>query len=196
METSTEKIMKAARKLCLDYLASPTAAAVERLAAILVPMHVEKKGQLLRAGEVCDRLYYVERGMIRQYYYKNGRELTEHFACEEDVFINIESYFLGQPTHLMAEAIEPSDLYGIPRKEFRLLMAEMPEIGTLYHRMLEKVLIDLSRHLDGFRFETATERYQHFLKTSPEVIRRAPLADIASYLLMTPETLSRVRAGH
>jgi hypothetical protein len=68
------------------------------------------------------------------------------------------------------------------------------EINTFYRKILEESLITSQQKADSMRFETAVDRYLELMKRQPEVIRRAPLSYIASYLLMTPETLSRVRA--
>ena len=75
------------------------------------------------------------------------------------------------------------------------LCAEDYEIEVMYRRLLENSLILSQRKADFLRFETANERYARLLKEHPEIVQRAPLSHIASYLLMTPETLSRVRAN-
>ena len=76
-----------------------------------------------------------------------------------------------------------------------MLFRSYYEIGLLYRKMLEASLILSQRKADSIRFESARERYERLLKNNPEIIRRAPLNQIASLLEMTPETLSRVRAG-
>ena len=86
-------------------------------------------------------------------------------------------------------------LYGIPHDPLLALCAEDYEIEVMYRRLLENSLILSQRKADFLRFETANERYARLLKEHPEIVQRAPLSHIASYLLMTPETLSRVRAN-
>lgn len=180
----------------LGEIASPLSAnAEEKLASILIHTELKKNETLLREGEISDQMYFVQSGLIRQYYYKNGKDLTEHFACENNIFINIESYLLQEPTNLMIEALEPTVLYGIPYRQLSVLMDECPDIGVLYRRFMELILIGIQQKIDSFRFETANERYCRLLKERPEIVRRAPLVHIASYLLMSPETLSRVRGG-
>ena len=100
-----------------------------------------------------------------------------------------------QPTRLMVEVLENTVIYGIPHDPLLALCAEDYDMEVLYRRLLENSLI-LSQHkADFFRFETANERYARLLREQPEIVRRAPLSHIASYLLMTPETLSRARAN-
>ncbi|MDR3142880.1 MAG: Crp/Fnr family transcriptional regulator [Tannerellaceae bacterium] len=168
---------------------------VEKLASILIRTELKKNEIFLREGEISNQMYFVQSGLIRQYYYKNGRDLTEHFACENNIFINIESYLLQEPTHLIIEALEPTVLYGIPYRQLSVLMAEYRDISVLYQRFVEQILISVQQKIDSFRYETANERYYRLLKERPEIIKRAPLVHIASYLLMSPETLSRVRSG-
>ena len=168
---------------------------IERLASILVRTELRKGAMFLEEGQVCTQLGYVYRGMVRQFYYKNKRDLTEHFACEDAVFICIESFLRQQPTRLMVEVLENTVIYGIPHDPLLALCAEDYDMEVLYRRLLENSLI-LSQHkADFFRFETANERYARLLREQPEIVRRAPLSHIASYLLMTPETLSRVRTS-
>lgn len=169
--------------------------ATEKLASVLVYKELEKNEFLLKEGEVCDLVYYVKRGLLRQFCYKNGKEMTEHFACEENIFICVDSFFHQKPTHAMIEALEPVVLYGIPYKPFMSLVQECREISLMYCRIMEMMMTGIQKKIFAFRFETANERYLRLLKERPDIIQRVPLVHIASYLLMSPETLSRVRAG-
>lgn len=168
---------------------------LEMLASILVRTEVKKGQNFLNEGEVCTQMGYVHQGIVRQYYYKNGKELTEHFCCEDDVFICIESFLRQKPSHLVVEALENSVIYGIPHDPLLRMASENYEIEKVYRGLLENSLILSQKKMDMFRFESAHERYSRLLKSKPEIIRRAPLSYIASFLLMTPETLSRVRAN-
>lgn len=180
----------------LAYPSAPVSdAAIEKLASILIRTELKKNEFFLKEREVCKQIGYVYRGMIRQFYYKNKKDLTEHFACEDSIFICIESFLRQRPTRLMVEALENTVLYGIPHDPLLALAAEDYEIEVVYRGLLEDSLILSQRKTDSMRFETANERYNRLLREHPEVIQRAPLSHIASYLLMTPETLSRVRAS-
>lgn len=129
------------------------------------------------------------------FYYKNNKEMTEHFSCEGSVFICIESFLRQQPTSLLVEALEPTVIYGIPHDPLLALCATHFEIEQVYRGLLENSLILSQNKADSLRFESANERYMRLLKEHPEIVQRAPLSCIASYLQMTPETLSRVRAS-
>ena len=172
-----------------------TPTGIEALSEILVPFKYAKGDVVLPEGHICEHMYFVDKGMVRQYYYKNGKELTEHFCCEDDVFICIESFLRQKPSHLVVEALENCVIYGIPHDPLLHLASECYEIEKVYRGLLENSLILSQKKMDMFRFESAHERYNRLLREQPEIVKRAPLSYIASFLLMTPETLSRVRAN-
>ena len=144
---------------------------------------------------VNHNIVFVGKGMLRQFYYKNGKDVTEHFSYEGCIIICIESTLKQEPTHLMIEALEPSVVYLLPYNKLLTLTEISWEINMFYRKILEYSLIVSQIKADSWRFETARERYNQLMEHQPEVIKRAPLSHIASYLLMTPETLSRVRSG-
>ncbi len=162
--------------------------------SLLVKRKLQKGERLFDDGDICRDLVFVEKGMLRQFYFKNGHDVTEHFSYEGSILISIESFFKQQPTYLLAEALEPSEIYLLSYNQLRSNIASSWDIDTLYRRILEDSLITSQQKADSMRYESASERYNKLLQKQPEVIKRAPLSYIASYLLMTPETLSRVRA--
>ena len=168
---------------------------IDTLSQILVPFKVPKGDELMHEGEVCKYMYYVDRGMVRQFYYKNNRDVPEHFSYEGRIVICIESFLKQIPSRLIVEALENSWLYGIPYDALHELIETDKEIERFYRKVLEHALISSQEHADSQRFENASERYLRLLKTKPEIILRAPMVHVASFLQMTPETLSRVRAA-
>lgn len=163
--------------------------------SVLIRKEIPKGQIALNEGEVCHELVFVGKGMLRQFYYKNGKDITEHFSYEGCIVICIESFLKQEPTRLMVEALEPAVIYLFPYELVQKLTRENSEINMFYRKMLEYSLIVSQIKADSWRFENAHDRYNLLFKSHPEVIKRAPLAHIASYLLMTPETLSRVRSG-
>lgn len=162
---------------------------------LLIRKEVTKGEQILTEGQVSHNIVIVGKGMIRQYYYKNGKDVTEHFSYESHIVICIESTLKQEPTRLLAEALEDGVIYLLPFNKLMLLTEVSWEVNMFYRKILEYSLIVSQVKADSWRFETARERYTNLLNTHPEIIKRAPLSHIASYLLMTPETLSRVRSG-
>ena len=183
-----------ARELARKY-STMTHEELDVLESILVPMKFAKGEMILSEGEVCENIYYIERGLIRQFYFKNGKQITEHLGEDRTIFMCIESLFREEPTKLQVEAIEPTTVYALPKRRLEQMALHNVNIQILYRKILEESLIISQVHADLVRFETAQDRYKKMCKLSPQVILRAPLVYIASYLQMTPETLSRVRAA-
>ena len=183
-----------ARELARKY-STMTHEELDVLESILVPMKFAKGEMILSEGEVCENIYYIERGLIRQFYFKNGKQITEHLGEDRTIFMCIESLFREEPTKLQVEAIEPTTVYALPKRRLEQVALHNVNIQILYRKILEESLIISQVHADLVRFETAQDRYKKMCKLSPQVILRAPLVYIASYWQMSPETLSRVRAA-
>ena len=165
------------------------------LESILVPMKFAKGDMILKEGEVCRCIYFIDKGLVRQFYIKHGKEVTEHLGDDHSVFMCIESLFKEVPTQLQVEALEPCMIYALPKDRLERVALHNVNIQILYRKILEESLILSQVHADLVRFETAQDRYRRMCKLYPQVVLRAPLLFIASYLQMTPETLSRVRAS-
>ena len=183
-----------ARELARKY-STMTHDELDILESVLVPMKFAKGEIILKEGDVCEHVYYVERGLTLQFYFKNGKELTEHIGVEHSIVMCIESLFMEKPTHLQLEALEPTLIYAMPKRKLEEVALHNVNIQILFRKILEESLIISQVHADMLRFETAQDRYLKLCKLSPQVVLRAPLVYVASYLQMTPETLSRVRAA-
>lgn len=170
--------------------------ALDKFAEILVPLKFKRGETPVKEGDVCESLYYIEKGLTRQYYVKNGKEVTEHLEYEGGIVMCIESFFLQEPSRLVIETLEPSKIYAIPYNKLQELTRTSYEFCQLMFSFLEHSLILSQRKADTLRFESAKERYLRTLNDHPDLVRRAPLHYLASYLQMTPETLSRVRKGN
>ena len=181
-----------ARELARRY-STMTHDELDILESILVPKRYLKGEKILAEGEVCKHIYWVVKGLVRQFYYKNGKELTAYMASENSICMCIESLFQEEPTHLQIMAIEPTIMYLIPKADLEVVAMKSVNIQILYRKILEESLILSQKHADMLRFESAQDRYQKLVRRNPELVLRAPLVYIASYLQMTPETLSRVR---
>ena len=168
---------------------------LDLLESILVPLKYQKGEKILNEGEVCTNIYWVVKGLVRQFYYKNNKELTEHMAVENSIVMCIESLFKEKPSHLQIMALEPTVIYALPRQQLEKVAMKSLNIQILYRKILEESLINSQVHADMMRFESAQSKYAKLVKLHPQLVLRAPLVYIASYLQMTPETLSRVRTS-
>ena len=183
-----------AREICRIYGVTLSVGALNAFVNILQPQKLLRGHQLVSEGDVCNAMYFVVRGMVLQYYMKNNAMVTEHISHEGDMVICIESFFMREPSKIVATMIEPGIVYGIPREDMEMIASHSYELCRLIFAFYQRSLIVSQRKADVLRFETAKERYIRTLKENPEIIRRAPLHHVASFLQMAPETLSRVRA--
>lgn len=182
-----------ARELARKY-STMTHDELDLLESILIPMKFRKGDTILKSGDVCRNIYYIDKGLIRQYYYKYDKEVTEHLGEDHTIFMCIESLFKEEPSKIEVEALEATVLFALPKVDLERVALHNVNIQLLYRKILEESLIISQVHADLVRFETAQNRYKRMCKLMQQVVLRAPLVYIASYLQMTPETLSRVRA--
>ncbi len=183
-----------ARELARRY-STMTHEELDVLENVLVPMKFQKGEMILSEGQTCTNIYWIAKGLVRQFYYKNGKELTEHMATENNIVMCIESLFKEEPTRLQIVALEPTVIYALPKDALEQASIKSVNIQMLYRKILEESLILSQIHADMLRFESAQDRYVKLVKSQPQLVLRAPLVYIASYLQMTPETLSRVRTS-
>lgn len=186
--------LEIARLITISYDAIQSRESLRALASVMTCRKYKKSERVHDEGETCTCLRYIEKGMLRQFYFKNGKELTEHLAYEGAMVICLESYFNQTPSKLMIEALEQTTLWEIDKKSVEELSLTHADIGVWYRKVFERSLIESQVKADTLRFESASERYAKLMQLHPEIIKRVPLIHIASYLQMTPETLSRVRA--
>ena len=183
-----------ARELARKY-STMTHDELDILEGILEPVKYGKGEMILTEGEVCRGISYIEKGLVRQFYNKNGKEVTEHLGVDHTIFMCIESLFKEEPTRLQVEVLEATLVYILPKAKLEAAAIRNVNIQMLYRKILEESLIQSQVHADLMRFETAPNKYKRLCELSPQVVLRAPLTYIASYLQMTPETLSRIRSG-
>ena len=183
-----------ARELARKY-STMTHDELDILEGILEPVKYGKGEMILSEGEVCRGISYIEKGLVRQFYNKNGKVVTEHLGVDHTIFMCIESLFKEEPSRLQVEALEATLVYILPKSKLEAAAIRNVNIQMLYRKILEESLIQSQVHADLMRFETAPNKYKRMCELSPQVVLRAPLTYIASYLQMTPETLSRIRSG-
>ena len=183
-----------ARELARKY-STMTHDELDILEGILEPVKYGKGEMILTEGEVCRGISSIEKGLVRQFYNKNGKEVTEHLGVDHTIFMCIESLFKEEPSRLQVEALEATLVYILPKSKLEAAAIRNVNIQMLYRKILEESLIQSQVHADLMRFETAPNKYKRLCELSPQVVLRAPLTYIASYLQMTPETLSRIRSG-
>lgn len=154
---------------------------------------VPAKTVLLEEGKVADRLYLIRKGCLRLFFYNEGKDITFQFFFEGDFVASFDSMHKRAPSLFGLESIEPSELAVIGREEFYSLINSDLQAQQLY----EEKLIDRFRAYQQLFLSriknTPQQRYEELLKEYPAIIQRVPQHYIASYLGITPVSLSRIR---
>ena len=154
-----------------------------------------KKGEpLLKEGDLCRSFYLVEKGYLRTWYNKNGVPINLSFTFEGHFISNLKSFKSRQPSDLTIEAGEPSVVWIFDLNTMAATYKAHPAI-TLFVRCLAiRVLLASEEHSSLFKMYTPAERYHYIEKNNPQLLQRISLSQLASYLGVTRETLSRIRA--
>lgn len=154
---------------------------------------VDKGEILVREGEYSHELYYIAKGGARAYYLKDGKTITDWFAFENDFISSIVSFFLGVPSQHYIEVLEDTTFMVLQLRDIEELCDEHHDFERLARMSTTKTMLQLQQRIVSLQFKSSKERYDSLLERYPQIELRAPLGDIASYLGITQETLSRIR---
>jgi len=164
------------------------------LSGALKRFEFEKGKILVKPYSVCNYLYFVEEGLTRTFYYKNEKDITDWISAENSFAVSLISFITRKPDRRGIELLEPSIIYALHHDELESLCIKHHDIENFVRRLVSFGLIQVSEKFDALHFETALQRYQTLMKNTPALLQRVPLGMIASYLGITQETLSRMRA--
>lgn len=165
-----------------------------KLAEAITTETFPKNYLLHRENTVCRKLFFVETGLARIFYYKNGKDITYSFVPENTFTTLVDSFFEQKPSRYNIELLEPSTVSSIKYENLMNLFQQSHEIERFGRTITTGFLKSLSDRLISIQFQTATERYQTLQIRYPNILSRVALGHIASYLGITQETLSRLRA--
>jgi len=166
----------------------------QALSLILKRVEFPKGHILIKENTICNYVYFVEKGLTRTYYYKSGKDVTDWISAENSFACSIISFITRKPDRRIIELLEPSVIWSLYHRDLENLYPKYHDIENLGRRMAELGLTQVQQRFDDLHFSTALQRYKTLLKDTPSYINRVPLGILASYLGMTQETLSRMRA--
>ncbi|MCM1071450.1 MAG: Crp/Fnr family transcriptional regulator [Alistipes timonensis] len=169
-------------------------ASLSRLAACLSPRVFPKRHLLVAEGEAGGYAYFIERGMTRSYWIVDGQEITTSFSIDGAIVFSMDELYYGVASEEYVEAVEPINGFAIAVSDLRRLFAEDIDLANWGRVIHQNEYRRLHRSHKERLTLPARERYEEFARQFPEVCLRARLGDIASYLGITPSTLSRIRA--
>lgn len=164
------------------------------LQEVLVREEIPKKTVILQEGQVAKKMYFVEKGCLRGYYLKEGTEVNSWFMKEGDFVISIVSFYTQQPSEELIETLEDCVLWSISYQRLHQLYFQHPEFNQVGRLLTERYYVLSEQRTQSLRKKSADERYRQLITSFPDISKRIPLKYIASYLGITSETLSRLRA--
>jgi CRP-like cAMP-binding protein len=169
----------------------------ELFASLLQHRHLDKKASLLAAGQVCRFEGYVVSGCLRVYHTDpNGNEHVLYFAPEDWWVADIESFTSASPAMLSVDALESSEVLLIDRVSKERLYTKVPKFERLFRIMTQRALVALQDRMIATMRQTADLRYVDFKRRYPNLEHRVPQHQVAAYLGISPEFLSRIRHRH
>lgn len=179
----------------LTMIAPLSGALRQRFEDFIIKREHKKKELLLREGEVSRRIYFIANGSARAYHLdREGREHTTWFMNKYDLMISVYSFYTQQPAAEYIELLEDSTLLSMTWDQLQIIYAEFPEYNFHGRLVTEKYYIMAEERAVLLRNKQPAERYKLLLQKQPDITQHASLGQIASYLGITLETLSRIRA--
>lgn len=152
-----------------------------------------KGDEIIRHGERCQSLYLIEKGFCRAYNIQDGEEVNLEFFFENETVTNKNSYLFNQPSGFTVVACEPMVVYRMNRTDLQYLISQRPELELAGKKNLEFIAAKQEKQLQLFRILTAKGRYEFLEKNDPALLQRVSISQLASYLGVKRETLSRIR---
>lgn len=165
----------------------------QKYISLLTEIKVEKKGFLMRAGEVANYEYFNTKGCLKVYTLdEEGASHISMFAVEDYWTGDLSSFMTKEPSVYYIKATEHSELLGISRANYDLLFQEIPKFERFYRILYQKSLISYIRRSNHGISLTAEERYIDFRKKYPQIVNRITQKDLAAYIGITPEFMSKI----
>lgn len=169
---------------------------LDEYAARFKRIEIPAKTILLREGDISRQSYFIEKGCLRCWFNNHGRDVTFQFFFEEQGLSSAESFNKNVPSIFSIESVEPSIIQVLQKKDFENMLQELGNepafLQELISRLFERQLYYMNEFLSFIR-DTPRQRYENLLREKPHILQRVPQHYIASYLGITPVSLSRIR---
>ncbi len=165
----------------------------EMLLPVLTKIEFKRREYLLKEGEVCNSLFFIENGYCRSYYNKDGVEKNTSFFFENSIATNIISFGSGERSMYFIRSCEPMTVIVFDKQKLMEASRQSHEIETLGRNCMRVFASRQELHADLFKLYTAQERYEFLEQNETEMLQRVSLTQLSSFLGIARETLSRIR---
>lgn len=153
----------------------------------------QKNELISKAGEVCNRLYLIKKGMVRGYFVSESTEITTWIDSENEIFTSITGFFRNQESQEYIQSLEPTYCDYLEYEDYKYCLNHFPEMRHINRILMEEYYILAEHRAYLARIPNARKRLAFFMeKIKPQIVERIPRKQLASYLAMRPETLSRL----
>jgi CRP-like cAMP-binding protein len=167
----------------------------DKLDTIFRYEYVKKGDILFRPEGFSQKIIFIEKGLIRTYYLKDGKDITYLFLSENAFLTPVECVFYNKPAPYGWEALENCEIRIAQYRDFELFFSQVPGMEKFIRQVLINVLHTVAGKLYSIQFQTALERYRSLIESHPNILLRTPLGHVASYLGITQQTLSVIRSA-
>jgi CRP-like cAMP-binding protein len=166
---------------------------VEAIDETMHSKHYDKGTILLKEAQISSDTYFILEGIVRQFYLIDGVEKTSDFFSDEQWVISLNHINPNNPSPYYLECCTDCSLLVGNSQKGEGLYKRFPNLETISRKLMEKVFTEQQQKIEAFTINTPTIRYQNLLKSRPDLFQRIPQYQIASYIGVTPESLSRIR---
>lgn len=166
----------------------------EQLLAQMERLTYRKGEHIVREGERNSSLYLVAQGIWRGHYLRDGVDISLWFASEGDTLFSSWSYVAVRPSLTSIEAMSDSTVFRISKQKMETFFASSIAFANIGRIIFERQFLDMENWMINGGAAQAKQRYLALLEQNPELLQHVPLKHIASYLMITPQSLSRIRA--
>ncbi|AEW84863.1 Crp/Fnr family transcriptional regulator [Flavobacterium columnare NBRC 100251 = ATCC 23463] len=154
-----------------------------------------KKGDILsQHNQFNHTVFFVNEGLLRMFYFENGKDITTNFYAEGKITANIDTLFENKPTRYNIEALENCIITTCNYEKLEELCMNSLTAANFSRYILGKFMLQMSKRISSLQYMTAKEKYIQLLEENRNIIQRVPLGMIASFLGISQETLSRIRS--
>ena len=155
---------------------------------------IDKKDFLLKTGQVCGNIYFVEKGLLRSFYLKEELEISSGFSKEGDICVSLESFLAQQYSQESIQALEDTAVWYLSFDDLQRIYRDFPEFNKISRVLLEKCLVQSKNWLTAMWMQKSADRYDWLVRQYPDLPLRVSAKQLASYLGVTESMISRIKS--
>lgn len=166
----------------------------EKILPLFKPTTISKNQFLVKEGQTAHSVYFINSGLFRIFYSKDGVETNRYFAAENEFATTLTSFFTQEPSFENMQALEDSQMLQLHIGDLEKIYEQQPLWEKFFRQLLQEAYIGMAKRIESFITKTAEQRYSDFVKMHKDLLQRIPQQYIATLLGVTPVSLSRIRA--